>query len=199
MALPAEFRVKLSTERAESIALTRVVVEPMSPGRLFDVLVGIAGKDVARIREILERGSAISQATRYRWEPIDASAEEVASLLRAYPDPDPSRRFDPNACTKIVLRGAGGLGGQIELSRQAASQRRLFRPASFWDVVIALGVPRYQTYSYREQADCFELDLDEGRRAQIHEAASLLKSGTLAGGIRRLSAARLLLLFASRT
>ena len=58
MALPPTVRVKLSSEAAESIALTPVVVQELPMRELVEHMLGVAGKDEARIREMLLRGNA---------------------------------------------------------------------------------------------------------------------------------------------
>ena len=47
MALPATVRVKLSSEAAESISLTPVVVQELPIRELVEHMLGVTGKDVA--------------------------------------------------------------------------------------------------------------------------------------------------------
>jgi hypothetical protein len=91
MALPHTVRVKLSSEAAESISLTPVVVQEMAIRDLVEHMLGVTGKDEARIRELLLRGSLVSGASRFRWAGWDQDAESLRALLAAFPDPDPTR------------------------------------------------------------------------------------------------------------
>src|SRR5437764_4062416 len=128
MALPATVRVKLSSEAAESISITPVVVQEMAIRELVEYMLGVTGKDDARIRELLLRGSLVSGASRFRWTGWDASTLDVRDLLATFPDPDPDCRFAPANCTRAVLRG----GRQpIEVAREAGSRKGLFQRESF--------------------------------------------------------------------
>src|SRR3974377_991167 len=105
MALPPTVRVKLSSEAAESISLTSVVVQEMPVRELVEYMLGVTGKDEARIRELLLRGSLVSGASRFRWAGWDAGAENLRELLATFPDPDASRPFAAANCTRAILRG----------------------------------------------------------------------------------------------
>ena len=179
MALPERIRVKLSSEAAEAISLTRVVIQEMPLRELVDVLLGVAGKDVPRIREFLLRGSVVSGASRYRWEGWDAETGELDSLLAAFPSSDPQRPFNPAACVRAVLQTARG---GIDIPREAASRRGLLRRRNFWRLllsVIAEAPIDYRTYSYRDRADVYEAPLSLEHNRALREAASLLSYATL--------------------
>ena len=141
MALPPTVRVKLSSEAAESISLTPVVVQEMPVRELVEHMLGVTGKDEARIRELLLRGTLVSGASRFRWTGWDVDLQNLRELLATFPDPDPSRRFAAAHCMRAILRG----GRQpIEISREAGARKGLFQRKSFWDVlmkVIAGGAP----------------------------------------------------------
>src|ERR1035438_6007572 len=148
MALPETVRVKLSSEGAESISITPVVVQEMPVRELVEHLLGIAGKDEGRIRELLLRGNLVSGATRFRWAGWDADLEGLRELLATFPDADPSRRFAAANCTRVTLRGGRR---PIEISRDAGGRKGLFQRESFWDAlmkVIEGGAAAYAGYSY---------------------------------------------------
>src|SRR5208282_3487365 len=98
MALPAIVRVKLSSEGAESISITPVVVREMPVRELVEHMLGVTGKDETRIRDLLLRGNLVSGATRFRWTGWEADLEGVRELLATFPDADASRRFAAANC-----------------------------------------------------------------------------------------------------
>ena len=162
-------RVKLSTESAGAISLTPVVVEEMPIRVLIDHLLGVAGKDEARIREILARGSFVSGASRFRWQGWQADEEALGGMLLTFPDSDPSRPFDPARCVQAILRG--GLR-PITLPRDAGP---------FWDALmeIAVAAPVYSGYSYRDRADRYRKPLAIPESERLRVAAAKLRSSTL--------------------
>jgi len=87
MALPETIRVKLSTEAVGAISITPVVVEDIPLRDLVGRMLGLTGKDAARVRELLLRGTLVSGASRFRWKGFDAAVTgiEMANLLRAIP------------------------------------------------------------------------------------------------------------------
>jgi len=175
MALPEIVRVKLSSEAAESIALTPVVVQDLTPRELIEHMLGVTGKDEARIRELLRRGTLVSGASRFRWTGWEAEAEGIRALLATFPDPDPQRAFDPTRCARAILWDQRHA---VEVQRAAAERRSLFRRDCFWDVLMELaGAPglRYATYSYRDRADRYTRGLTPQEVAHLRQAAPLLR------------------------
>src|SRR5689334_11560157 len=124
MALPERVRVKLSSEAAEGISITPVVAREMLLRELVEYMLGVTGKDEARVRELLLRGTLVSGASRFRWNGWEADVESVTELLRTFPDPDPARPFAAVRCVRAILRG----GRQaIEIPRDAGMRKPLFR------------------------------------------------------------------------
>src|SRR5438552_7715068 len=120
MPLPPTVRVKLSSEAAEAISLTPVVVQELAIRDLVEHILGVTGKDEARIRELLLRGALVSGASRFRWAGWEVDAADLRELLATFPDPDPLCIFRPVHCTRVVLRG----GRQtIEITREAGSRK----------------------------------------------------------------------------
>ncbi len=137
-------------------------------------MLAVTGKDEARIREILRRGTLVSGASRFRWTGWDAEVDGLRELLAGFPDPDPSRPFSPARCIRVVLRGRQS----VEIGRETASRKGLFQRRTFWDGLMeAVGgeAPSYVGYSYRDRADRYVrvLSVDEARR--IQEAAGRTK------------------------
>jgi hypothetical protein len=188
--------VKLSSERAEYLTLTPVVVRDMAIRELIEMMLGVAGKDAARIRELLRRGSLVKGASRFRWEGWDADPSAIASLLATFPDADPSRPFTPAHCVRAVLKGPAC---RIEIARDTGSERRLLRRRSFWDVLMeiaAAGNFRYVDYSYGERADSYEGPLSLAGAARLRQGARLLRYSSLEGQVRNAALESLELLVA---
>ena len=85
MPLPETVRVKLSSEAAGYVSITPVVVREMSTRELVEHMIAITGKNEARVRDLLLRGTLVSGASRFRWTGWEADAQEVVSLLATFP------------------------------------------------------------------------------------------------------------------
>jgi hypothetical protein len=175
--LPETLRVKISSETAESIGITPVVVQEMSLEELIRLMLGVTGRDAARIRELLLRGTLVSGASRFRWPGFESDPADVAAYLARYPQPDPTRQFNPQECFQAVLRCGSK---PLLLEREAGLKRRMFRGQSFWDELMSLTAgARYLDYSYREQADVFRLPLTLEQQRTVQSAARLLAYTTV--------------------
>lgn len=184
MPLPESIRVKLSSEQVGTIAMTPVVVQEMPLRDLLDLMLAVAGRDAARIRDLLLRGTLVSGASRYRWERMVAEVEAIEEILASFPGPDASREFNPSACHKVVLRGHRV---QIDIPREAAEERGFLRRRSYWDAVLAAaaaGTPSYVDYSYKEKADRYHVRLDSSGSEVLRAEARLLRYPTLATQVR---------------
>jgi len=184
MSLPATVRVKLSSEAAEGISITRVVVQDLALRDLVEHMLGITGKDEARIHELLLRGSLVSGASRFRWAGWEADVAGLRDLLATFPDHEPARPFAAERCVRAVLRG----GRQaIEIPRDAAEKKPLLRKTSFWTVLMqetAAGEIRYLHYSYKDRADCYRGELTRVATENLRAAAEIVKYSTLREQIR---------------
>ena len=185
MALPQTIRVKLSSEAAESISLTPVVVQELAVRDLIEHMLGITGKDEARIRELLKRGTLVSGASRFRWVGWDADAEGVRAVLQTFPDADPSRKFAASGCVRAILRG----GRQaLEIPREVGARKGLFQRASFWDLLMeVVGVldATYGGYSYKDRADRFWRELTVAQAERIRAGSDAVRFSTLREQVRR--------------
>jgi hypothetical protein len=184
MSLPDRIRVKLSSEAAEGISITPVVAREMPLRELVEYMLGVTGKDQARVRELLLRGTLVSGASRFRWSGWEAEAPAVEELLRTFPDPEPSRPFLPERCVRAILRG----GRQaIEIPREAGLRRRMFRRGTFWQTLLdaaAAGELRYHTYSYKDRADVYQCSFDAEGVDRLRGAAGLVTYTILRDRIR---------------
>ena len=184
MSLPETIRVKLSSEAAGAITMSPVVVRDMPARELIELMLGITGKDVGRLQELLLRGAWVSGASRFRWTGWQADAAGLEQLLATFPDPDPGRSLAASKCVRAVIRGAAT---RIEVTREAAVRRRLFRRRSFWDAFLeaAQTTPaEYVSYSYRDRADVYRVPLTAEAADQLRSAAGLLVYSTLTAQIR---------------
>jgi hypothetical protein len=184
MSLPATVRVKLSSEAAESISITRVVVQDLPLRDLVEHMLGITGKDEARICELLLRGMLVSGASRFRWTGWEADPAGIRELLATFPDHEPARPFRSERCVRAILRG----GRQaIDIPRQAGARKPLLRKRSFWDLlmeVAASGEIKYLHYSYKDRADCYRLELPLAAADKLRAAGEMVRYTTLRDQIR---------------
>jgi hypothetical protein len=188
MPLPSSVRVKLSSEAAEAISLTPVVVQELAIRDLIEHVLGIAGKDEERLCEILLRGSLVSGGSRFRWTGWEADRTGLREILATFPDPDPARRFEAGRCVQVVLRG----GRQaVTIPREAVSRRgtlaAMFRRPTFWDHLMEIAAmlsPAYSGYSYRERADRFVASLTVEHTARLRAASAAISYSTLRAQVR---------------
>lgn len=184
MSLPQTIRVKLSSEAAEAISLTAVVVQELPVRELIEHMLGITGKDEARIRELLKRGTLVSGASRFRWSGWDADAEGVRTVLETFPDADPSRRFEAQRCVRAILRG----GRQaLEISREAGARKGLFQRTSFWDLLMDVAgamEAAYGGYSYKVRADRYWRELTVAEAERIRAGSEAVRFSTLREQVR---------------
>jgi hypothetical protein len=174
-ALPETIRVKLSSEAADYVSITPVLVQELPLRELVGHMLGVTGKDASRIRELLLRGTLVSGASRFRWTGWDADLDGIRELLTAFPDPEPGRPFHPARCVRATLRTTRQ---PIEIPREAAARKKLFKKSSFWDVLMevaqATGL-RYEIYSYSDRADIYHATLSVESAARLHQAVGALK------------------------
>ncbi|MGO9097272.1 MAG: hypothetical protein ACLQGV_18880 [Bryobacteraceae bacterium] len=185
MPLPEILRVKLSSEAAGYISVTRVVVQEMPLRALVALMLGLTGKDAGRVRELLLRGTLVSGGSRFRWTGWDAEIDALESLLATFPDPEPERAFSSERAICAVLRGPGG---RIEVTREAGAPRRFLHGRSFWTVLMELAAaaaPRYIEYSYKHRADCYRVEPAPAAVALLRQNAGALKYSTLESQVRQ--------------
>ena len=188
MALPPTVRVKLSSEAAEAISLTPVVVQELAVRDLIEHVLGVAGKDEARLCEILLRGTLVSGASRFRWPGWQVDLAALREILATFPDSDPSLPFAAERCVEVILRG----GRQpVTIPREAVSRRgavrALLRRPTFWDHLMELAVsaaPAYSGYSYRDRADRYLAGLTVEHAARLRAASDLIRYSTLRAQIQ---------------
>lgn len=184
MPLPASIPVKYSEDDAQFISIRPLVRQTFRPGELIDMIVSVAGKDPHRVQQILRSGTIVFNSYRYWWDAIDAAPTDLATLLSAYPDSDPSRPFKAENCTEVILESAGTPPRHtLRLYRTNASRKHLFRTRSLWDALLDLTreqVPTYREYSYAHRADLYALPLAPAAIARLTEQAAQYAPRSLA-------------------
>lgn len=182
MLLPATIRVKLSSEAAEYVALTPVVVRDLPLLELIEHIASATGPDAQRIVEILKRGSIVSGATRFRWDGFEVQPDELAPLLTQLPGSDPARAFDASQCVACSICGPGV---RIQIPREVAQRKRMLLRNSFWDKLLnTMNSFAYVSYIHKERADLYRVDVNPDVAAQVVQIAGLLRYSDLAAQIR---------------
>ena len=182
MALPSSIRVKLSSEAAEYVALTPVVVRELPSIELLEHIVSATGPSAERVVEILKRGSIVSGATRFRWERLDAELDEIQRAIAQLPGPEPGRPFNSTQCTSVWLCGPGV---RIQIAREAGQRTRFLRRSDFWTALLREAAqPAYVSYAYKDRADLYRVTLTAAAIARIADASRLLPFADLAMQIR---------------
>ena len=181
--MPESIRVKLSSEAAEFVALTPVVVREMPFSELLEHVVSATGPDAARVGDILKRGSLVSGATRFRWQGWAPDVEDLYAAIAALPQPEPSRPFAIERCQRVLLIASTT---RVELGKDAAEQRRLFKQRCYWQCLMEEAVsPEYVAYLYKDHADHYRVQLTTEQRERLKAGAALLKFDAVAKHIQR--------------
>jgi hypothetical protein len=176
MPLPDTIAIRFTEEDAGYVTVRPVVKQVFRLAELIDMVLSVTGKNVSRVQQIFRAGTVVYNSFRYRWEGFSSETAELTALLAPYPDDDPSRPFDLTAATTLSIEiGGGTQRSLIEITRQEASARRLFRKRSPWEILInaaRVSAPRYEKYSHSQRADLYRLHL-------LPEAALALRNETL--------------------
>ncbi len=172
--IPESVRVRVMSDGAAYVDANRVGHTEIPFAKLLEMVVAVAGLDSARIPTILRAGTVTIGENRYRWDPITVDAAAIAPLLDAFPKPDPSRAFDASRC--LLARIRAGVE-TIDLPRDMATRKRSRDGITFWDALMdtaASRAPQYSTYSFRDGADLYTLDLSADDERLLRDAAPLL-------------------------
>ena len=190
MPLPEIIPVRYTEEEAEYLSVRPLVKQTFLLHELIDMVLGVTGKDLARIRQILRSGTVVYHFYRYWWPGFEADAGELADVLARFPDADPARAFRAEECAMVLLESGGHPPRHsVELAREGASRKRLLRRRSFWDALLALGreqPPAYQGYSYARRADLYEQALAPQQISALAAKAARLAPRELRAQLRYL-------------
>lgn len=203
MPLPETIPVRYTEEEADNFSIRPVKRQTFRVRELVDMILRVAGRDEARVRQILRSGTIVYHFYRYWWQGFDADAAELAALLAEFPGDEPLRAFDPATCKTILLEPAAAGRRPIELSREEAGRKPLFAARSFWDCLLALAKSgadagganslTYAGYSFDRGGDLYHLMLTPEQRAALAADAAKLAPRALrtklelAGEIARLT------------
>jgi len=175
--LPALIPIRYTDEEAGFISVRPVLRMGLRPEQLLELILGVTGKTIARVEQILRSGSVAASGYRYWWDALEVGAGELEPLLAAFPDADPSRPFEPARCILVAAEGGASAVALAEFTAPAASRRRAFRRRSFWDALLSAAAeqsPVYRSYSYARRGDLYALDLEADRAARLTQEARRL-------------------------
>ena len=190
--LPDSIPVKYTEEEAEYLSVRPVVRQAFSSTELVDMVVSVAGKDLARVQKILSAGTVVFHSFRYWWTGFEADPAALRELLQKYPDADPSRAFRAEDCAEVILESSGSPPRHsLHIRRDEAGKRRLLRSRSFWDNLMNLArnaAPTYREYSYSQHGDIYALSLTPEQIARLAREAARSAPRTLRADLAVLSA-----------
>ena len=190
--LPDSIPVKYTEEEAEYLSVRPVVRQAFSSTELVDMVVSVAGKDLARVQKILSAGTVVFHSFRYWWTGFEADPAALRELLQKYPDADPSRAFRAEDCAEVILESSGTPPRHsLRIRRDEAGKRRLLRSRSFWDNLMNLArnaAPTYREYSYSQHGDIYALSLTPEQIARLAREATRSALRTLRADLAVLSA-----------
>jgi len=156
------------------VSIRPVMRMALRPEQLIELILGVTGKHVERVEQILRSGSVAASGFRYWWEAVEIASEDLEERLAAFPDADPARPYEAARCTMVIAEAAGSMNALAEFGREAAARRRSFRRRSFWDALMTAAAeqaPSYRGYSYARRGDLYALELAEGWRELLAEEA----------------------------
>jgi len=190
--LPDSIPVKYTEEEAEYLSVRPVVRQAFSSTELVDMVVSVAGKDLARVQKILSAGTVVFHSFRYWWTGFEADSAALREILQKYPDADPSRAFRADDCAEVILESSGTPPRHsLRIRREEAGKRRLLRSRSFWDNLMNLArnaAPTYREYSYSQHGDIYALSLTPEQIARLAREAARSAPRTLRADLAVLSA-----------
>lgn len=202
MPLPESIPVKYTEEEAGSISMRPMVRQTFRAAELVDMIVSVAGKDPARVRQILRSGTIVFHSYRYWWQGLDAEPEKLAALLAVYPDADPSRPFRAENCTEALFESGGTPPRHsLRLRRDEVHRRGWFRSRTLWDALMDMArvhAPPYREYSYALRGDIYTLQPDAASLAHFTRDAQKLAPRPLRPQLAQLTGVTQILLLCPR-
>jgi hypothetical protein len=174
--LPETIAVKYTEEEAEYLSVRPMVRQTFRPAELVDMILGVTGKDLLRIQQIIRSGTVVFHFYRYWWQGFEADGAALEELLASYPDSDASRAFRAGDCAEIILEPSGSPARSgLHIRRDDARKRRFLRTRTFWDCLMLLArdaAPKYREYSYSLRADIYSAPLNAPQLASVTSDAT---------------------------
>jgi hypothetical protein len=171
VALPETIPVKYTEEEAEYVSIRPVVQQQFRGPELVDMIVQVAGKDQARVEQILRSGTVVFHSYRYWWQGFAPADRDLQEILARYPDPDFSLPFRAESCSEVILESSGLVASHsIHIRRDDARKKKFLRTRTFWDCLMDLSrdtTPAYREYSYAARADLYCAPLHRDRLARL--------------------------------
>ncbi len=217
MSLPSQIPVKYTEEEAEYLSVRPVVRQTFQLHELVDMVLGVTGKDLLRIRQILHSGTIVFNFYRYWWQGFDTDPNELAAVLAKFPDADLARPFRAQECTVVLLAGKSYQPPQqpsagfslptnaVELRRDELARKKLFSGKSFWDALMAFAQnpaarssPAYVGYSYLRHADVYISEILPEQAGSLARDAEKLAPRSVRALATQISAATRILFLCSR-
>jgi hypothetical protein len=189
--LPDTIAVKYTEEEAQYLSVRPLVRQTFRFAELVDMILGVTGKDLARICQILRSGTVVFHFYRYWWQGFETDEAELSALLAGYPDADAARPFRAEECAAVLFESGAGAPSRapLELRREHAAKRRLLHSRSFWDCLMDLAqksAPAYVDYSYARRADLYALALSPAQQATLAHETRRLSTRALRAQMQRL-------------
>ncbi|MGB8324861.1 MAG: hypothetical protein WCE52_18025 [Candidatus Acidiferrum sp.] len=171
MALPEQIAVRYMDEDAGYVSVRPVVKQTFRLNELVDMVVSVAGKDVARVQQIFKSGTVVYNGYRYSWDGIAAELAELEALLIPFPDDEPGRLFVSENATSVILEIGGGTQHHVVvIERRNAADKKVFAKQSPWDVLVQAAKQcsaRYEKYSHARKADLFRISLPYDKSQEL--------------------------------
>lgn len=190
MPLPETIAVRFTEEDAGYVTVRPVVRQVFRLAELVDMVLSVTGKNALRVQQIFRAGTVAYNGFRYSWEGFTCEAGELATLLAAFPDDEPSRAFHADAVMAVTLEiGGGTQRSLIIITLQEGSAKRLFQKKSAWEILLGAAresAPRYERYSHAQRGDVYRLHLSAEAalafRKELLDSAPRVLRKKLAGG-----------------
>ncbi len=184
MPLPETIAVKYTEEEAEYLSMRPLVRQTFRAPELVDMIVQVAGKDSARVQQILRAGTVVFHSFRYWWQGLDPDPAALAEILAKYPDADPTRPFRAADCVEVILESSGSPPRHsLRITKESAAQssplqkiaRALRNKPSFWQRLMNFAEearPLYREYSYTRRGDLYSSALTPDQIARLAQEAA---------------------------
>jgi hypothetical protein len=191
--LPETIPVRFTEEEADFVSIRPVKKQTFRLRELVDMVLCVTGRDLSRVQQILRTGTIVFHFYRYWWQGIEADLAELAALLATFPEDDPSRAFQPESCTVIILESSAAGRQPVEIERAAAQRKSLFSSRNLWDSLLATARASaaditYSGYSFERRADLYRMELSAEQATTLQHDVTRLAPRSLRSALEALGA-----------